>query len=72
MSATFILEYGGVPVNILNKANMASPEAEATPFESEASAWLAAHRAGLVAERCRVVNLYTRNQERTGGTPVPL
>ena len=61
MSAQFILEYAGAPVRFGIAGATLCQEWEADRFISEADVWLAAHRAGLLTARCRVVNLYERN-----------
>ena len=62
MSAQFIIEYGGCPVRMGTGQTLLTTERSADRFTSEAEAWMAAHRAGLVPERVQVVNLYERNQ----------
>lgn len=63
MSAQFIIEYGGMPVAIdLNHAWVVVREDQATRFASEVDAWWAAYKAGM-PHRCRVVDLYQRNQD---------
>lgn len=63
MSAQFIIEYGGLAVAIdLNHEFEVVNEAKATRYTAEGDAWFAAYKAGLTPNRCRVVDLYARNQ----------
>lgn len=64
MSATFILEYAGRPVNFApSHAPALVTESEATHFADESSAWLEAYCAALTPKHCRVVNLHERQQQ---------
>jgi len=63
MSAQFILEYGGAAVKFTGAGATLVQEWEADHFIAEQDAWLAAHKAGLLPARCRVVNLHERNQQ---------
>lgn len=62
MSANFILEYGGCPVEFDFGVHLVD-EQFATPFANEADAWLEATREGLSLKRCRVVNTYLRDHQ---------
>ena len=64
MSASFILEYSGAPVRFVEDTHIELvEESQADQFIAEADAWYAACKAGLHPMRCRVVNLYARNQQ---------
>ena len=62
MSAQFIIEYGGCPVQMGTGQALLTTEQSADRFTSEAEAWWAAYRMDLNPDRVRVVNLYERNQ----------
>ena len=65
MSADFIVEYAGAPVRFTPAGAIELvPENQATPFCDEASAALAAHRSGLNADHCEIVNLYERRNAK--------
>ena len=63
MSAEFILEYGGKPVEFDLGVHLVD-EAYADRFASESDAWHAAHKEGLNPARCKVVNLHERNSQK--------
>ena len=64
MSADFIVEYAGAPVRFTPAGAIELvPENQATPFRDESSAALAAHRAGLNRNHCRVVPLHAAATE---------
>ena len=65
MSANFILEYAGAPVRFNADAHELVQEHEASRFTAEQEAWYAAYKADLNPMRCRVINLYQRNQDKT-------
>ena len=65
MSATFILEYGGMPVRVGHDCcerphHTLVTERQATQFISEADAWLAVLHCNLTPKLCRVINLTNR------------
>lgn len=66
MSANFIVEYGGLPVRFPESGSAVElvQEHKATRFSSDSDAWLAAYGSDLLPARCRVINLYQRNQTR--------
>lgn len=62
MSATFILEYGGMPVRFAKDGcerpiHQLVRDGQGTVFTSEAEAWRAAYQNNLTPGLCRVVNL---------------
>ena len=62
MSAQFILEYGGLPMNFAARGTPCGMTlAKADVFTSEAEAWLSAHHFKLAPELCRVVPLAARS-----------
>jgi hypothetical protein len=60
VSASFIILYDGRPVEIDLGVHLVE-ERFADRFTSEADAWTAAHREGLVPSRTDVVNLNQRH-----------
>jgi len=60
MSAQFIIEYAGSPVEFDLGIHVVQ-EQFADRFCCEADAWQAVLREGLNPRHCRVVNLYERN-----------
>jgi len=64
MSARYILEYAGAPVELENGIHLVD-EQFATRFTCESDAWIAAHRERLTPGLVRVVNLHERHQKKS-------
>lgn len=65
MSAQFIVEYAGKPVNFSGtKPALVNHEREASRFGDEAAAWWSAYQAQLNPLHLRVVNVYLRAQTK--------
>jgi len=76
MSATFILEYAGMPVRTSTDGcqrpiHTLVTERQATQFISEADAWLAVLHCNLTPKLCRVVNLSLRDQSAAAQRSLP-
>ena len=66
MSAQFIIEWWGAPIQIRAGTAGIVQEWEADRYLSEADAWLVAHRHRLeLPTGVKVVNLYERDQKRS-------
>ena len=74
MSAQLIVEYGGCPVRFTTEVGEwlrtdLVTEREATMFSSHADVWYAVRHGNLNPKRCRVVDMYARNQMDGGAKP---